>query len=108
LDVGNEVSSWFNSKETDDAQSVSEQADKISKKIGKNSVTLPDGTRVDLKGRGHRNEQGEKIETPHTHDVEINTNPKTGKTFIKTRKVPRPTTQEDLDKVKERIKNQKE
>jgi RHS repeat-associated protein len=86
---------------TEKNSGVKEQAGEISKEIGKNSVTLPDGSRVDLKGKGHTNKAtGEKVETPHTHEVEQNTNSSTGKTYTKTKKVPRPTTQEDLDKIK--------
>ena len=108
-DVTDFVGSLFSSGEAtadENTPSTGEQAGEISNEIGKNSVTLPDGTRVDLKGRGHRAESGKKIETPHTHEVETNTNPKTGETFTKTKKIPRPTTQEDLDEVKEIIKNQ--
>ena len=84
-------------------ENVKVQAGQISKEIGKNSVTLPNGVRVDLTGRGHTDKKtGQIIETPHTHDTEEHTNPK-GETHIKTKKVPRPTTQEDLDRVKKVI-----
>ena len=85
-------------------ENVKEQAGQISKDIGKNSVILPNGVRVDLTGRGHTDKKtGQIIETPHTHDTEEHTHPKTGETHIKTKKVPRPTTQEDLDRVKKVI-----
>ena len=109
--VYNTVNSWFSSEENDtgDDESgsqnliVKEQAKKISKEIGKNSVSLPDGTRVNLSGKGHRDKSGNKIETPHTHDSEQNIDPKTGKTYTKTKKIPRPATQEDINKVNETL-----
>jgi len=91
--------------EGEQGTSVGEQAGELSEQAGKNSITLPDGTRVDLKGRGHTDKTtGDKVDTPHTHEAESHTNPKTGETFTKTKKVPRPTTQEDLDKVKNILK----
>ena len=78
------------------------KADEIANEIGKNSITLPDGTRIDLKGREHFDKKtGEAIQTPHTHDVEKHVNPKTGEEHIKTKSVPRPTTEEDLQKIEE-------
>lgn len=59
-EIGNFIGSFFSSGESKinveelevgGIESVKEQAEKISNEIGKNSVTLPDGTRVDLKGR---------------------------------------------------------
>ncbi|MFH0733179.1 MAG: polymorphic toxin type 24 domain-containing protein, partial [bacterium] len=91
--------------------SIGEQAKEISKQIGKNSVTLPDGTRVDLQGRGHKIEGGKKeVETPHTHQVKKNTNPKTGETFTTNEKIPVPTTKEEIRKVKDylELKNNRE
>lgn len=107
--VWNTVSNWFSSDNSKNEGDVKEQSKEISKEIGKNSITLPDGTRVDLKGRGHTDKKtGEKVETPHTHEAKLHTNPKTGETFTKTKNTPRPTTQEDLDKIKEFIKKQNE
>lgn len=106
------MSGWLSSDNTNNSKSdgnkkgegtgsIKDQADHISKEAGKNSVTLPDGTRVDLKCRGHTEKStGEKVETPHTHDPgRTNINPNTGEAYPTTKKVPRPTTQEDIDKV---------
>ena len=106
----NTISKLFSSEKgnevSQDNGTVKEQADKISKEIGKNSVTLPDGTRVDLKGRGHRAKEGQKIETPHTHEAEQHTNPETGEEYTKPKKIPRPATQNDIDKVNNTLNNQ--
>ena len=90
----NTISKLFSSEKgnevSQDNGTVKEQSDKISKEIGNNSVTLPDGTRVDLKGRGHRAKEGQKIETPHTHEAEQHTNPEAGEEYTKPKKIPRP------------------
>jgi RHS repeat-associated protein len=95
--------------ESQAAPDVKEEAQKLANEIGKNSVLLPDKTRVDLVGqpgsdKTHYNKKtGEKVPIPHTHDPVKNVNPK-GQEFVKTSRDARPTTPEDIARVKEFIK----
>ncbi|MBI2416896.1 MAG: hypothetical protein HYV28_03170, partial [Ignavibacteriales bacterium] len=105
---GDGGSSEQNPSKTQDG--VKEESAKIAKEIGKNSVVLPDGSRVDLTGKGHEAKTGngetQTIETPHVHDVKKNVNPTTGEEFTKIKHVPRPATPEDISKVKDLLKRE--
>jgi RHS repeat-associated protein len=96
-----------------DKGTINEQAQEIKKKTGKNSITLPDGTRVDVAGATHTNEDGTEVETPHTHDgyeyvvrKDTKKGRKAGDVVKAAQKDAHPTTQEDLDKTNEHIDNQ--
>jgi hypothetical protein len=87
-------------------KTVPEQAADIAKEIGRKSVDVGDA-RVDLRGKGHMDKKtDEEIKTPHVHEKITQTNPKTGETFTKTQRVPRPANQRDIDKVRDVLKSQ--
>lgn len=61
-----------------EAQAIRSEAESLSGRIGKNSVTVETENgfkRVDRVGKDHNG-----LETPHVHEYEHHTNPLTGKT----------------------------
>ncbi|MER8615174.1 polymorphic toxin type 24 domain-containing protein, partial [Mesorhizobium sp. M1136] len=86
-------------EESTSTPEVIDQANEISKKIDKNTVTIEDGdvvTFYDLKGATHKG-----IPTPHVQYGIRNTNPVTGEVHVnKDRSFVRGMTQQDIDRVK--------
>ena len=72
----------------------------LKQNADKNSVELPDGRRVDLRGRGHLDpDTGKKIECPHTHDPQAPFDAPYQNIPRAPNPIPRPSTWQDIQDV---------
>jgi len=64
------------------APATAEQGISVANEIGRNRVTMDNGSVVDVAGKTHREKStGENVPTPHVKDPVYNTNPNTGVTY---------------------------
>jgi len=75
-----------------------EQGAGVASEIGRNRVTLDNGSKVDLAGKAHPEEStGKSIPTPHIKDPTFNTDPQTGQVFQNKFGPVRPATVGDVN-----------